>query len=374
MKRVNYLQFLIVGLALMGCQEQTDLVVNDEDAVEVSFDDVATNIKVIPLESEEPIGSIRSVICYDDELIALDNDQKTVYYFKDGVLVSKMNHEGRGRGEYIEIRRYGYSPSRKVIYVLADDKILWYSVPKMSYCGNTPINKQVNFFTLHDDNQFFATLYHEGKYVTALIDIETGKVNKVLGEISMHNAEESDLTMASYSPFNHYYALSDHDNSIFEVTSHNDAKMVLQYNFGNKSIPAKYMSYDPLNLQPLADFFEYMSQEGKTRLQGNVFLKINDSGISFWYNYSVGSKGIKYYYRFNKKDNTSTNLKGFYTKGLNRPITPFAVSNNGYITVFQGDPGWFKTDETPSTTAKSILHELENQKNNNPVLLFYDIK
>ena len=373
MNRGFFVQFLIGGLVLTGCQEQTALVVNDEDAEEVSFDDVATNIKVIPLMSEEPIGSIRNMICYDDELVALDNDQKTVYYFKDGVLVSKMNHEGRGRGEYIEIKRYAYSPSRKVIYVLADDKILWYSVPKMSYCGNTPMNTKVNYFSIHDDNQFFAALYYEAKYVTALIDIETGKVNKVLDEISMHNAEESDITMATYSPSKHYYSLSDYDNAIFEVTD-NEAKIVLKYNFGSKSIPAKYLSYNHLDLQPLADFFDYMSQEGKTRLQGNDFLRIKDDKISFWYYYSVGSRGNKFYYQYNLKNHSYTNMKGFYTKGINRPILPSAVSDNGYITVFQGDPGWFKTDEAPSVTAESIIHELENQRNNNPVLLFYDIE
>ena len=65
---------------------------------------------------------------------------------------------------------------------------------------------------------------------------------------------------------------------------------------------------------------------------------------------------------------------GFRIKGINRPVMPFAVSDNGYVALFEGNPGWYKTDEEASPLAKSILHEMENQEINNPVVLYFDIE
>ena len=375
MKKRNLFLALIGCLVFTGCKDETEIiVVNDEDAQEVWFEEVATNVRVVPLMSEEPIGSIRNMICYDDEIIALDNDKKTVYYFEDGKLVSKMNHEGRGRGEYVDIKRFTYSPSKKVLYVVSDDKILWYSVPGMRYCGNTPVSYTMNFLSMHDDDHFFGVICKDQRFLVALIDIETGEITKEIEEISMYNHEESNISMSSYSKERHYYSKSEFNNSIVTLTSGNEAKVLLKYNFGDKSIPEKYMDFDLKNVMRLASLFEYMDENGKTRLQGNQFLKIKDNEISFWYYYAMGSMGVKNYYRYDIKEKTSTNLKGFRIKGINRPVMPFAVSDNGYVALFEGNPGWYKTDEEASPLAKSILHEMENQEINNPVVLYYDIE
>ena len=146
MKRKVLLAMPII-LAFIGCKDDTSdvLVVNDDDAQEVWFEDVTSNVKVVPLKSKEPIGSIKNLLCIDNEIIALDNDNSTIYYFDNGTLVSKMNHLGRGRGEYLEIRRYTYSPSRKEMYVISGKSILRYSVPSMQYVGTTQVEGNINY-------------------------------------------------------------------------------------------------------------------------------------------------------------------------------------------------------------------------------------
>ena len=260
MKKRNLFLALIGSLVFAGCKDETEIiVVNDEEAQEVWFEDVATNVRVVPLVSEEPIGSIRNMICYGNEIIALDNDKKTVYYFDNGTLVSKMNHEGRGRGEYVDIKRYAYSPSKKVLYVVADDKILWYSVPGMRYCGNTPISYTMNFLTMHDDDHFFGVICKDQRFLAALIDIETGEITKEIEEISMYNHEESNISMSSYSKERHYYSKSDFNNTIVTVKPDNETKVLLKYNFGEKSIPEKYLDFDLKNPMNFGKLFEYMA-------------------------------------------------------------------------------------------------------------------
>ena len=57
MKRKVLLAMPII-LAFIGCKDDTSdvLVVNDDDAQEVWFEDVTSNVKVVPLKSKEPIG------------------------------------------------------------------------------------------------------------------------------------------------------------------------------------------------------------------------------------------------------------------------------------------------------------------------------
>ena len=374
MKRKVLLEMPII-LAFIGCKDDTSdvLVVNDDDAQEVWFEDVTSNVKVVPLKSKEPIGSIKNLLCIDNEIIALDNDNSTIYYFDNGTLVSKMNHLGRGRGEYLEIRRYTYSPSRKEMYVISGKSILRYSVPSMQYVGTTQVEGNINYLSIHDNDNFFASFNAEGKSMTALIDIRTGKVTKKIEQISSYNNEESDISMSSYSMKNHYYAKEDYINTIVSVNQDNEAKTLLRYNFGDKSIPEKYINYDPGDLQIIAELFEYMMENGNTRLQGNQYLKIKGDNISFWYYHSTGSIGEKYYYQYNINSKISTNLKGFRIKGISRPVLPFAVTDDGYVALFEGDPNWFKTDEDKSPLAQQILEGMEKQEMNNPVLLFYEI-
>jgi hypothetical protein len=45
----------------------------------------------------------------------------------------------------------------------------------------------------------------------------------------------------------------------------------------------------------------------------------------------------------------------------------------GYIKIYQGNNRWLKTEEEPSDLAKKIIQAIENQNDNNPVLLFFDI-
>ncbi len=102
--------------------------------------------------------------------------------------------------------------------------------------------------------------------------------------------------------------------------------------------------------------------------------RINDKGeISFWYAHYISPSGEFFYYKYNPVDKTSVNLRGFRMKGIGSPITPNALSDTGYIKIFQGNNRWLKTEEEPSDLAKKIIQAIENQNDNNPVLLFFDI-
>ena len=373
-----------VMIAFAGCKEKTTdgLVISEKDAKEVAFEDVATNIRIVPLKSDEPIATIKNVVSYGNEVLACDVNEKIIYYFVDGKLVAKLNRIGRGPGEYTAIRRFAYSPSRKVLYVMTPDKIVWYTIPDLKYCGDTPLNQETHCLSMHDDSHFFALIFKDYKWETVLIDIKTGEITQELQETTIYAKKESYRSMASYSESSHYYSTLGYNNSVVAVTDGGKAKTLLTYNFGDRNIEEKYTDfekyYDPTNMFPMYDFeneqFRYMDENGKKILVTVPSPRINENGeIFIWYAYYITIDGMFYMYRYNPKDKTSQNLKGFRMKGIRHPITPDVLSDTGYIKVFQASNRWIQNEEEPSGLAKSLIQAVRNQNDDNPVLLFFDI-
>ena len=131
----------MVALFVMGCNKKTEenaLVINPNDAIDVRFEDVATDVRIVPLKGDDPVGGCYYLQCTGDEVMFLDNTYQKVYYFKNGSYQSTLNSVGRGAGEYTSISRICYDADNNVLYVRANEKndaILKYSVPDMKYQG-----------------------------------------------------------------------------------------------------------------------------------------------------------------------------------------------------------------------------------------------
>lgn len=384
---VKYYTTLLSGImiAFTGCREKTPevIIINEKDAKEVAFEDVATNIRVVPLISDEPLASIKNVVSYGNEVLACDDDEKIVYYFVDGKLVSKLNRIGRGPGEYITIRRFTYAPAQKMLYVMTPDKVLWYTIPDMKHCGDTPLKFDTQHISMHDENRFFALCFINDKWRTVLIDIKTGEITQELQVITIYAMRDSFHSMTSYTEKNHYYSLFGYNNSVVAVNDSNKVETLLTYNYGNMNIEQKYTDfdkyYDPANAFKIAEFIneqtDYLDENGRNIIVTVSSPRINDKGeISFWYAHYISPSGEFFYYKYNPVDKTSVNLRGFRMKGIGSPITPNALSDTGYIKIFQGNNRWLKTEEKPSDLAKELIQTIENQNDDNPVLLFFDLK
>ena len=120
MKKLGLIVCAMLGIA--GCVDVTvkDVpFVDDEDAVEVAFEDVATDIRIVPLISDEPIGGCSELHCYGNEVFMSDKSTEYLYYFVDGKLVSTLHAVGRGPGEYLGITHFVYSPTKKQLFISA---------------------------------------------------------------------------------------------------------------------------------------------------------------------------------------------------------------------------------------------------------------
>ena len=88
-----------------------------------------TSRQIIPLETADDIlmGDIKSIKIYDDTYFILDSRNVIFRFDKDGRFLSRIARQGRGRGEYLDIRSIDVSGDE--VYVLSsfEKKILTYS-------------------------------------------------------------------------------------------------------------------------------------------------------------------------------------------------------------------------------------------------------
>ena len=381
--RINSKKNLLIMLtcsAIMyiSCkQKYSDVVIiDDDDAVEVKFEDVATNLQIVPIISDTVLGSCARIVCYDNETLILEKTGKSIYYIVDSIHVSTLSALGNGPGEYNGISFFDYSPTNKMLYVLSaiDSKVFWYHVPDMVYCGFTPLTGWVSNLSMHDDNTFFVIRSNEASDSTwiQLIDIRSGAVVKTIQQISGFAYGEND--MVSYRPSNRVYSIAGNVNILGTITNKNDFEVLLKYGFGKKSFPEDLIDYDINENDKFLALLDYMrTSAGEELLCGNYYPRIEKNSISFWYHRALSSFNDINYFRI--KGNNIDNLKGFKLSGVNRPIVPKGIKDDGYVYFFEGVwDSYIDVSLEPSLLAKKIIDAMNGQKDNNPVLLFFDIK
>ena len=154
---------------------------NADQAQEVTFEDMATNIRIVPLVSDEPIDGLSNMKCYGSTTIYYSVNG-FIYVFEDGKQVAKLDKKGRGRGEYTLITDYVYSPSSKVLSIIdAFTTIHKYSVPEMQYLASVSIDGMAMSMAEHDDSTLLCRMVPKDVEKTAIcfVSSNTGRVRKI---------------------------------------------------------------------------------------------------------------------------------------------------------------------------------------------------
>ena len=369
---------LLPTALLLSCKhvDPDVVIIDDDDAVEVNFEDVATNVRVMPIISDTVLGSCAKILSYANETFMLEKTGSSIYYIVDGFHVSTLSAKGQGPGEYLSASTFEYSPANKMLYVfsLLDKKILWYSVPDMRYCGFTRLTGWVSNISMHDDNNFFVVKSNEASDSTwiQLIDIKSGVVVDTIEQIGGFAYGEND--MVSYRPSNRIYTISGNVNNLGTINKKNEFEILLRYGFGEKSFPADMIDFEINENDKFMAILNYLgTPAGESVLCGNFFPRMKKNAFSFWYHRALTPFTQLNYCRI--KGNHVDNMKGFKVSGINRQIVPKGITDDGYIYVFEGyADSYLDSAVELSPLAKQIIDAMNSQKDNNQVLLFFDIK
>lgn len=365
----------LVALLFIGCSQKSEndvTAIDLDNAIDVRFEDVATDVRIIPLKSDKPIGGCYYMQCVGDEVLILENNYQTVYYFKEGKLLSTLNSVGRGPGEYTNINRICYDAERKVLYVNhygEYDAILQYSVPEMKYIGTLKVGSTVESIKLYDDKTMMLSLKDGKEYGCFLYDIESQTITTKVCDLTTYQGENGDNVLSGFNKKSHLISLFGTNTRLLSYTGQ-DLEEVFKFNYGNKGVDLIYENLSLDKEDDLKAFFSYRDSHRDHFKDCNY--PRQDNGVSFWYNKL--SFEPEYYHYFRVTNDGTVSLKGFNVPGLSIPIVPDCITENGYAKIIEGGKDEIIDTETPlSELGQQIIDAVMHQNDDNPVIIYFNI-
>ncbi len=352
-----------------------------DKAQEVAFEDVATDVRIVPLISDEPVGGCTGIKCYGSTVLVRADQGKSLFIFEDGKQIAHLCKVGRGRGEYTLIGDFVFSPSKKLIYIkgaAGNNNILTYSVPDLQFKGSFD-GGDFTAFAEHDDSTLICRMVNEAdqKFADYFVSTGTGEKLAIAKEVGITSLMFN-TDMNYYTPQHRILLETGSVNTISEVPARigDKERIIRQFDFGDNSVPVRF---DSINYQDdpeplLSDFINYIITNRDVVL--NINQAVADKGsVSFWYK-SIGSPQDVTYCRINDDDEI-IKYSGFKASGTTKGITPRGISEKGqYVALLEETPETFFEEgaDERSEFSSQLENTMKAQAFNNPVLVFYNIK
>lgn len=345
---------------------------NSSESQEVEFEDVATDIRILPLISDEPLDGCNRVQCYGSTAFVRSNGGGCIYIFEDGKQIAKLDKIGRGPGEYNRIENFVYSPSTNILYIQNGySSIIKYSFPELEYIGSFEI-PNVFGCAEHDDSTLICRMEYEGVNGDYFVNSRNGQVRAMHKKVGGFFVMNDD--MGYYSPNHRILSEIGSLNTISEVQAKIDdeEKIILKYNFGKDGWPESLDSIDMNDINAFLEVGQQLSDRQETIISETRFAVPTDESISFWY--KVGLIGGYRYFRLTGDE--MVKYSGFKATGTINGITPTGLTDDGtYVHIFEGMPESIFDDSGKRSEFTSQLEKaMKSQAFNNPVLVFYKIK
>lgn len=340
------------------------------ESQEVTFEDVVTDVRIVPLISDEPIDELTRIKCYGSTVVIRTGNLYSLYVFDNGKFVGKLNRSGRGHGEYLYISDFVYSPTRKVLYVRSTSSIMSYSVPDMNYIGSFDL-PSVTAFAEHDDSTLIVKMKYEGKNGIYYVNANNGQIMGKLKDISGIDAIMNE-DMFYYSPRHRILSVYGNPNTISEVpeSMSDEERILLEYDFGRDGVPVKYEELNDRDVDMIMDLFKYMSDNKETMVTGMTYFSVDTSSTSFSLWYNVNDK--RYYARITGDD--VVKYSGFRASGMRDAIVPNGLTDDGYVRIIQGTVETVFNSSERSDFSANLEKAMKSQTFDNPVLVFFSIR
>ena len=387
---MKYLRLFVCMTAIVmsftGCKKTQSFVnfvsITDCDkAQEVAFEDVTTDVRIVPLISDEPIGGCTGIKCYGSTVLVRADQGQSLFIFEDGKLTAHLCKVGRGRGEYTLIGDFVYSPTKKLLYIkgaAGNNNVLTYSVPDLQFKGSFD-GGDFTAFAEHDDSTLICRMVNEAdqKFADYFVSTGTGEKLAIAKEVGITSLMFN-TDMNYYTPQHRILLETGSVNTISEVPARigDKERIIRQFDFGDNSVPVRF---DSINYQDdpeplLSDFINYIITNRDVVL--NINQAVADKGsVSFWYK-SIGSPQDVTYCRINDNDEM-VRYCGFKASGTKTGLFATGVTENGqYVTLIEGLPETLFDEESHerSEFSAKLENTMKAQAFNNPVLVFYNVK
>ena len=339
------------------------------NAKDIAIEDIADDIVVKPILTNEPIGGVRGVSGNCNDFIIAGDDYKTFYHIKDGRLVGKLHAVGNGPGEYpTQLVGFSYYPADSLFYGYE------HNLRKMM-CYKTSPFKFVSEFhlKLFAENKRLDDILVLGRdhllLVWRQIKGYTYSDSCSIHEFDGHSMKKMFDIKKIYDPWDYTLMRSGNDvlMSILEENS-----MLYRY-VGGKKQKVATIDYGDMEMgrdkvdekikgRDVTHFFKLCAT-------GCHYVHLTDSVMTYW----VNTHEDYYHYLAIATRDKVQNYK-IHIGGLNFDVHSDMVDNGVYTMLIEGD--WetkINPDEKLSPVGKRIIEAMKGN-DYDPVILQFRLK
>lgn len=339
------------------------------NAKDIAIEDIADDIVVKPILTDEPIGGVRGVSGNCNDFIIAGDDGKTFYHIKDGRLVGKLHAVGNGPGEYpTQLVGFSYYPADSLFYGYE------HNLRKMM-CYKTSPFKFVSEFhlKLFAENKRLDDILVLGRDHLLLVWRQRIKGYTYSDSCSIHEFDGHSMKKMFdikkiYDPWDYTLMRSGNDvlMSILEENS-----MLYRY-VGGKKQKVATIDYGDMEMgrdkvdekikgRDVRHFFKLCAT-------GCHYVHLTDSVMTYW----VNTHDYYHYLAIATRDKVQ-NYK-IHIGGLNFDVHSDMVDNGVYTMLIEGD--WetkINPDEKLSPVGKRIIEAMKGN-DYDPVILQFRLK
>lgn len=347
---------------------------------EVAFEDVATDISIVPLISDEPIGGCNTVKCYGSIVLVRADQDQSLFIFEDGKQIAHLCKVGRGRGEYTRIGDFVYSPMNNILYIKGSagiNTVLVYSFPDLQFLRSFD-GGDFTAFAEHDDSTLICRMVNEEdqKFADYFISAKNGEKLAIAKEATITSLMFN-TDMNYYTPQHRILLETGSVSTISEMPARigDKERIIRQFDFGENSVPVRFDSINFIDNPEsiLTDYLDYLLTNRDVVV--NINQAVADKGsVSFWYK-AIGSQEASYC-RINE-NGEMVRYCGLKASGTKTGLKATGVTEKSqYVTLIEGLPETLFDEESHerSEFSAKLENTMKAQAFNNPVLVFYNVK
>lgn len=218
------IQLILVFIVMFSCDnktlEQKEIPVTDE-IKEINIDEIANNIKEIPLEFSETtmIGTISKVEFTDDFIFVHDFTNARILKFDfDGQFIKQIGVKGEGPGEYKNLSSFAIDENSQSVFVSSSNKIIKYNFEGVFIKEISGLDFINSITYLEDELKIFNSKFgYKSAVSDSLFNLEIlislnneleQKDSLVVKKIPVKSQMGTTFPMAKYfsgNPGNHYF-------------------------------------------------------------------------------------------------------------------------------------------------------------------------
>ena len=387
MKTINSILVVLIAAILTACSSgvtsdaSADLFsIPTDKATVCQLTDIATDIEVVPLTHNEPIGILMQSRVYADKMIlneSTDNNSSLLICNRKGEVLKRLSRKGRGPGEYQWISDF--------IYTLADFKFL----------KQIELKQEATETSMHEEGIRSMCQLSE-KELLLSVETQTGYLDEKSGEpvsemkytLSVLNVESGERRNIEYDEkLGAMGCITRIGDEIVAVASQNNNRLHTLVSISDKGSVEELMQFDygvmtrPEGMDDEADE-DLMLDEKSGHIYTEYatapcFVSYTKKVFTLWFMNGLGFANMPPLMLYHRTGGGEVMAKQIKVAGLTRKFQPIAYDANNkecWAVVYGPAETWIDKKTEPSPLATEIIEKLNAQSDDNPVLVKFRLK